>query len=249
MVLELTVYLLQLLVNKTLYEKTLASGFGSVYFLLDASEQQQVIFIAEQAKHICNLWVCFVRERISLTIGFVQYKEALLAYAMLLCRNKYQVLHAIRLVPWRVAVLLLATQLFICRYHLEQASEIPASNSCTRNSRRRWKSSSTCLHTLVWHVMYRWWRGKFLHLLLVDWDAHWQGYGDTCAVGAGDWASNQWWDECDWPPVFRGIRDPEEPVGWLVGTQDRARWHGMMKLSVCCAAWLSGPVNAIVGSQ
>uniref|UniRef100_A0A8R7UZZ1 DUF3754 domain-containing protein n=1 Tax=Triticum urartu TaxID=4572 RepID=A0A8R7UZZ1_TRIUA len=47
----------QLLVNKTLYEKTLASGFGSVYFLLDASEQQQ-------------------------------YKEALLAYAMLLGRNK-----------------------------------------------------------------------------------------------------------------------------------------------------------------
>uniref|UniRef100_A0A453QAE5 Uncharacterized protein n=1 Tax=Aegilops tauschii subsp. strangulata TaxID=200361 RepID=A0A453QAE5_AEGTS len=34
----------QLLVNKTLYEKTLASGFGSVYFLLDASEQQQVTF-------------------------------------------------------------------------------------------------------------------------------------------------------------------------------------------------------------
>jgi hypothetical protein len=30
------------LVNKTLYEKTLASGFGSVHFLLDASEQQQV---------------------------------------------------------------------------------------------------------------------------------------------------------------------------------------------------------------
>ncbi|OQU75677.1 hypothetical protein SORBI_3010G002700 [Sorghum bicolor] len=50
----------QLLVNKTLYEKTLASGFGSVYFLLDASEQQQ-------------------------------YKEAFLAYAMLLCRKKYQV--------------------------------------------------------------------------------------------------------------------------------------------------------------
>ncbi|KAK3131379.1 hypothetical protein QOZ80_6AG0505660 [Eleusine coracana subsp. coracana] len=46
----------QLLVNKTLYEKTLASGFGSVYFLLDASEQQQ-------------------------------YKEALLAYAMLLSRR------------------------------------------------------------------------------------------------------------------------------------------------------------------
>ncbi|KAG2603671.1 uncharacterized protein LOC120669562 isoform X2 [Panicum virgatum] len=50
----------QLLVNKTLYEKTLASGFGSIYFLLDASEQQQ-------------------------------YKEALLVYAMLLCRKKYQV--------------------------------------------------------------------------------------------------------------------------------------------------------------
>jgi hypothetical protein len=32
----------QLLVNKTLYEKTLASGFGSVHFLLDASQQQQV---------------------------------------------------------------------------------------------------------------------------------------------------------------------------------------------------------------
>ncbi|XP_039134746.1 uncharacterized protein LOC120272072 isoform X2 [Dioscorea cayenensis subsp. rotundata] len=31
----------QLLVNRTLYEKTLASGFGSVYFLLDASQQQQ----------------------------------------------------------------------------------------------------------------------------------------------------------------------------------------------------------------
>ncbi|OMO64147.1 hypothetical protein CCACVL1_21993 [Corchorus capsularis] len=31
----------QLLVNKTLYEKTLASGFGTVHFLLDASEQQQ----------------------------------------------------------------------------------------------------------------------------------------------------------------------------------------------------------------
>ncbi|XP_043696666.1 uncharacterized protein LOC122647308 isoform X1 [Telopea speciosissima] len=43
----------QLLVNRTLYEKTLASGFGSVHFLLDASEQQQ-------------------------------YKEAILAYALLL---------------------------------------------------------------------------------------------------------------------------------------------------------------------
>ncbi|XP_055802688.1 uncharacterized protein LOC129871739 isoform X2 [Solanum dulcamara] len=43
----------QLLVNRTLNEKTIASGFGSVYFLLDASEQQQ-------------------------------YKEAILAYAVLL---------------------------------------------------------------------------------------------------------------------------------------------------------------------
>ncbi|KAL0015519.1 hypothetical protein SO802_002588 [Lithocarpus litseifolius] len=33
----------QLLVNKTLYEKTLASGFRSVHFLLDASEQQQLL--------------------------------------------------------------------------------------------------------------------------------------------------------------------------------------------------------------
>lgn len=31
----------ELLVNRALYEKTLANGFGSVYFLLDASEQQQ----------------------------------------------------------------------------------------------------------------------------------------------------------------------------------------------------------------
>ncbi|XP_011025302.1 PREDICTED: uncharacterized protein LOC105126210 isoform X1 [Populus euphratica] len=50
----------QLLVNKTLYEKTLASGFGSVHFLLDASEQQQ-------------------------------YKEAILAYAILLKRTNGQV--------------------------------------------------------------------------------------------------------------------------------------------------------------
>ncbi|MQM01514.1 hypothetical protein Taro_034274, partial [Colocasia esculenta] len=49
-----------LLVNRTLYEKTLASGFGSVHFLLDASEQQQ-------------------------------YKEAILAYAILLHSEKCQV--------------------------------------------------------------------------------------------------------------------------------------------------------------
>nr|GMC82887.1 uncharacterized protein LOC109180802 isoform X1 [Ipomoea batatas] len=43
----------QLLVNRTLNEKTIASGFGSIHFLLDASEQQQ-------------------------------YKQAILAYAILL---------------------------------------------------------------------------------------------------------------------------------------------------------------------
>ncbi|GAB4852069.1 hypothetical protein Ancab_016260 [Ancistrocladus abbreviatus] len=43
----------QLLVNRTLYEKTIASGFGSIHFLLDASQQQQ-------------------------------YKECILAYAILL---------------------------------------------------------------------------------------------------------------------------------------------------------------------
>ncbi|VAI00065.1 unnamed protein product [Triticum turgidum subsp. durum] len=84
----------QLLVNKTLYEKTLASGFGSVYFLLDASEQQQ-------------------------------YKEALLAYAMLLGRNK-------------------------CL--LAQASEICASSLCMRNLMRRLKCLSTKLwrHCCGW---------------------------------------------------------------------------------------------------
>ncbi|KAK7389349.1 hypothetical protein VNO78_24274 [Psophocarpus tetragonolobus] len=51
----------QLLVNKTLYEKTLASGFGSVHFLLDASEQQQ-------------------------------YKEAILAYAIMLKADKSRVI-------------------------------------------------------------------------------------------------------------------------------------------------------------
>ncbi|XP_063949374.1 uncharacterized protein LOC108205289 isoform X2 [Daucus carota subsp. sativus] len=50
----------QLLVNRTLYEKTVASGFGSIHFLLDASEQQQ-------------------------------YKEAILAYAILLKEENGQV--------------------------------------------------------------------------------------------------------------------------------------------------------------
>ncbi|KAK1394478.1 3-methyl-2-oxobutanoate hydroxymethyltransferase [Heracleum sosnowskyi] len=50
----------QLLVNRTLYEKTVASGFGSIHFLLDASEQQQ-------------------------------YKEAILAYAILLREENGQV--------------------------------------------------------------------------------------------------------------------------------------------------------------
>ncbi|XP_024962143.1 uncharacterized protein LOC112502465 isoform X2 [Cynara cardunculus var. scolymus] len=55
----------QLLVNRTLYEKTLASGFGSVHFLLDASEQQQ-------------------------------YKEAILAYAILLKAGSTQMLKTCR---------------------------------------------------------------------------------------------------------------------------------------------------------
>ncbi|KAI8005647.1 Protein TPR3 [Camellia lanceoleosa] len=50
-----------LLVNKTLYEKTIASGFGSVHFFLDASEQQQ-------------------------------YKEAILAYAILIKAETGQIL-------------------------------------------------------------------------------------------------------------------------------------------------------------
>ncbi|CAI9097133.1 OLC1v1033476C1 [Oldenlandia corymbosa var. corymbosa] len=53
----------QLLVNKTLNEKTVASGFGSVHFLLDASQQQQ-------------------------------YKEAILAYAILLKVEKCQMASA-----------------------------------------------------------------------------------------------------------------------------------------------------------
>ncbi|PON87710.1 hypothetical protein TorRG33x02_165540 [Trema orientale] len=52
----------QLLVNRTLYEKTLASGFGSVHFILDASEQQQ-------------------------------YKEAILAYAILLKMKDKMICH------------------------------------------------------------------------------------------------------------------------------------------------------------
>jgi hypothetical protein len=35
--------LVQLLVNKTLYEKTGARGFGVVQFLVDESEEQQVL--------------------------------------------------------------------------------------------------------------------------------------------------------------------------------------------------------------
>lgn len=53
----------QLLVNRTLYEKTLASGFGTVHFLLDASEQQQykecilaygILLKAENDQPICR---------------------------------------------------------------------------------------------------------------------------------------------------------------------------------------------------
>ena len=42
-------------------------------------------------------------------IGLVQYKEALLVYAMLLCRKKYQVVHALRLVPRFVSIVLLTS--------------------------------------------------------------------------------------------------------------------------------------------
>ncbi|XP_020112743.1 uncharacterized protein LOC109727187 isoform X3 [Ananas comosus] len=57
----------QLLVNKTLYEKTLASGFGSVYFLLDASEQQQY----KEAVLVYALLLCPKKYQISCrkTIG------------------------------------------------------------------------------------------------------------------------------------------------------------------------------------
>jgi hypothetical protein len=51
---------LQLLVNKTLYEKTLASGFGVIHFIVDASEDQQ-------------------------------FKEAALAYGLLLKADTWQV--------------------------------------------------------------------------------------------------------------------------------------------------------------
>ncbi|KAL6006669.1 hypothetical protein ACLOJK_032162, partial [Asimina triloba] len=55
----------QLLVNKTLYEKTLASGFGVVHFLLDASEQQQ-------------------------------YKDSILAYALLLRADEHEFIGAMQ---------------------------------------------------------------------------------------------------------------------------------------------------------
>jgi hypothetical protein len=56
----LTPKFLQLLVNKTLYEKTLASGFGVIHFIVDASEDQQ-------------------------------FKEAALAYGLLLKADTWQV--------------------------------------------------------------------------------------------------------------------------------------------------------------
>lgn len=77
---------LQLLVNKTLYEKTVASGFGSIHFLLDASEQQLV----------SNLNIFFILILISLHSlisfwHFMQYKEAILVYATLLKLESGQV--------------------------------------------------------------------------------------------------------------------------------------------------------------
>ncbi|EEF47120.1 uncharacterized protein LOC8270808 [Ricinus communis] len=62
----------QLLVNRTLYEKTLASGFGSVHFLLDASEQQQykeailtyaILLKAKNGQSICRQGLCDECER------------------------------------------------------------------------------------------------------------------------------------------------------------------------------------------
>lgn len=53
----------QLLVNKTLYEKTLAGGFGSVHFLLDASQQQQykeaILMYAVLLKGEKNQVICY----------------------------------------------------------------------------------------------------------------------------------------------------------------------------------------------
>ncbi|XP_075108384.1 uncharacterized protein LOC107828472 isoform X2 [Nicotiana tabacum] len=48
----------QLLVNRTLNEKTMASGFGSVYFLLDASEQQQVAEASNVISSCQKLFEC-----------------------------------------------------------------------------------------------------------------------------------------------------------------------------------------------
>ncbi|CAN1762350.1 hypothetical protein LINPERHAP1_LOCUS8322 [Linum perenne] len=68
----------QLLVNRTLYEKTLASGFGSVHFLLDASEQQQGIPVISSPVAF-DLIFLLIRGGVC-----IQYKEAILSYAILL---------------------------------------------------------------------------------------------------------------------------------------------------------------------
>ncbi|GJN29958.1 hypothetical protein PR202_gb18226 [Eleusine coracana subsp. coracana] len=122
----------QLLVNKTLYEKTLASGFGSVYFLLDASEQQQ-------------------------------YKEALLAYAMLLSRR----------VSSRASIRDICEQFMYEKFKAK--IEMPID-----------KAMETLLR---------------LGLII---EIPTDGGSSVIAI-----------------PMFRGIRDPERPLGQFVGTEDR----------------------------
>ncbi|KAF2602249.1 hypothetical protein F2Q70_00024285 [Brassica cretica] len=78
----------QLLVNKTLYEKTLASGFGSVHFLLDASEQQQATPPYSSIYLYMKNLLLMVFNSLS-----AQYKESILTYAIILQAGKNQVLH------------------------------------------------------------------------------------------------------------------------------------------------------------
>ncbi|XP_024520559.1 uncharacterized protein LOC9655169 isoform X2 [Selaginella moellendorffii] len=63
----------QLLVSKRLNEKTLASGFGVVHFLIDASEEQQVFLTHTKPSGGPN------HHR-----GFLQFKQAVLLYGLLL---------------------------------------------------------------------------------------------------------------------------------------------------------------------
>jgi hypothetical protein len=168
---------------------------------------------------------------------FLQYKGALLAYAMLLCRKKYQVWHVFTfdtLIPtssfwnWLTPS---QWQLLTSRPLWSFAGVISCKHKRYMRAVYVWeiqgKGESQIADRymvfvpMVWHEM---WMKILKYLdLLVDWDADWPGYGDTSAAGAGDWASNRWRVKRDWSPMFGGIRDPEKPLGWLVGTSDRAR--------------------------